>query len=188
MSDKVSDEQIAKWRKLKSHGMVSAVGEYTPDEFWLALDEIERLRAPRAPAITEGDSPRTDALRAKHKSGVGNSFYGEMHQHAETLERELSLRAPASGDALSLALKFHEIYERLAPSFGYETRQDTRAFDPESKNGKLMVAVCGEILAAVGVLMPRDPNEAMRNVLVARNDHNTYQVWDALVEAAKEET
>jgi hypothetical protein len=95
----VSDEQIAEWRKLKSHGMVSAVGEYTPDEFWLALDEIERLRALRAPAITEGDSPRTDALRAKHKSGVGNSFYGEMHQHAETLERELSLRAPASGDA-----------------------------------------------------------------------------------------
>lgn len=47
--------------------------------------------------------------------------------------------------ALELAIKFHEAYERLAPSFGYETRPDTRAFDPESKNGKLMVAVCAEL-------------------------------------------
>ena len=37
---------------------------------------------------------------------------------------------------------FHDTYERLAPSFGYETREDTKLFDPESKNGKLMMAVC----------------------------------------------
>ena len=48
--------------------------------------------------------------------------------------------------ALDLAIRFHETYERLAPQFGYETRLDTRAFDPTSKNGKLMVAVCAEIL------------------------------------------
>lgn len=29
-----------------------------------------------------------------------------------------------------LAKKFHEIYEQLAPNFGYETRTDTREFDP----------------------------------------------------------
>lgn len=46
-----------------------------------------------------------------------------------------------------LARKFHDAYERLAPSFGYETRKDTRAFDPESPNGKLMIAVCAEIVA-----------------------------------------
>lgn len=45
-----------------------------------------------------------------------------------------------------LARKFHEIYERLAPSFGYETRKETRQFDPNTPNGKLMVAVCGELL------------------------------------------
>ena len=48
--------------------------------------------------------------------------------------------------ALALAIRFHETYERLAPSFGYETRTDTRRFDPESKNGRLMVAVCAELL------------------------------------------
>jgi hypothetical protein len=46
---------------------------------------------------------------------------------------------------LKLAEQFHEAYERLAPSFGYETRTDTRKFDPDSKNGKLMIAVCLEV-------------------------------------------
>lgn len=45
----------------------------------------------------------------------------------------------------NLARRFHEAYERLAPSFGYETRQETRQFDPTSKNGRLMIAVCAEI-------------------------------------------
>ncbi len=49
-------------------------------------------------------------------------------------------------DALQLAMEFHEIYERLAPQYGYTTRTDTKVFDPNTPNGKLMVAVCGEIL------------------------------------------
>ena len=44
-----------------------------------------------------------------------------------------------------IARLFHDTYERLAPEFGYETREDTKVFDPESKNGKLMIAVCAEI-------------------------------------------
>lgn len=48
--------------------------------------------------------------------------------------------------ASRLALLFHEAYERLAPEFGYETRTETRSFDVESPNGKLMVAVCQRIL------------------------------------------
>lgn len=45
-----------------------------------------------------------------------------------------------------LAILFHDTYERLAPSFGYETREDTRKFDENSPNGKLMMAVCEEVL------------------------------------------
>jgi hypothetical protein len=41
----ITPEQIAEWRKLEPEGMVSAVGEYTPEEFWLALDHIEVLQA-----------------------------------------------------------------------------------------------------------------------------------------------
>lgn len=39
----MTPEKIAELRKERGRGMVSAVGEYTPDELWEALDEIERL-------------------------------------------------------------------------------------------------------------------------------------------------
>ncbi len=48
-------------------------------------------------------------------------------------------------NGLEIAKMFHDTYERLAPSFGYETRKDTKDFDPESPNGKLMTAVCQEV-------------------------------------------
>ena len=49
-------------------------------------------------------------------------------------------------EAEKLAKRFHETYEKLAPLFGYETRQETKEFDENSPNGKLMIAVCGKIL------------------------------------------
>lgn len=51
-------------------------------------------------------------------------------------------------EAEALARQFHDTYERLAPAHGYETRKDTKTFDPEAANGKLMIAVCQQILAA----------------------------------------
>lgn len=42
-----------------------------------------------------------------------------------------------------MAKRFHDIYEELAPEYGYATREDTKEFDPESPNGKLMTRVCG---------------------------------------------
>ena len=48
-------------------------------------------------------------------------------------------------DPLELAILFHQTYERLSPSKP-ATRTRKRVFDPESRNGKLMVAVCTEIL------------------------------------------
>ena len=49
----------------------------------------------------------------------------------------------------ALAQRFHETYERLAPSFGYETREASAkpwAEVPEN-NRNLMTAVCTEILS-----------------------------------------
>jgi hypothetical protein len=48
-------------------------------------------------------------------------------------------------DGLEIAKQFHEVYERRAPEFGYETRPETKAFDADSPNGRLMIAVCQEI-------------------------------------------
>jgi hypothetical protein len=57
-------------------------------------------------------------------------------------------RTPVQAPSLTLrvALAFHEAYERLAPLNGYETRKETRRFDPSTANGKTMLAVCGELL------------------------------------------
>ncbi len=45
-----------------------------------------------------------------------------------------------------LARFFHETYEELAPSFGYETRKDTKEFEETTPNGRLMIAVCEKVL------------------------------------------
>jgi hypothetical protein len=45
-----------------------------------------------------------------------------------------------------LAKLFHETYERLAPDYGYLTRKETKQFDENTPNGKLMIATCSEIL------------------------------------------
>lgn len=47
---------------------------------------------------------------------------------------------------MEVARDFHDTYERLAPKFGYETRPDTKSFDPTSPNGKLMIAVIESVL------------------------------------------
>ncbi len=57
---------------------------------------------------------------------------------------------PGQLDPEQLARRFHDIYEQLAPNFGYETRPETRTFDPESPNGKLMIAVCGALQPTPG--------------------------------------
>ena len=49
----ISDEEIAEWERERGNGMTSAVGEYTPDEFWRVLDELKRLRA-QQPAAVDG--------------------------------------------------------------------------------------------------------------------------------------
>lgn len=49
-------------------------------------------------------------------------------------------------DGEKWARRFHESYERLAPDYGYETRTETREFNPQSANGKLMRAVVSDVL------------------------------------------
>jgi hypothetical protein len=56
-----------------------------------------------------------------------------------------------------VARLFHDEYERLAPSFGYETREETRVFDAGSANGKLMIAVCRNMRAALTAVWHNRP-------------------------------
>ncbi len=64
----------------------------------------------------------------------------------------------ALGDPADLARRFHETYERLAPSFGYDTRPDSAVPWDEvpERNRNLMIAVCAEVARAA--LGPADRN------------------------------
>jgi hypothetical protein len=84
----------------------------------------------------------------------GDDLYADLRElRTENARLREALRQPAPTDLSaageSLAREFHERYGRLAPQFGYETREETRQFDPESPNGRLMIAVCCEIVAAL---------------------------------------
>jgi hypothetical protein len=93
--------------------------------------------------------------RAVQMNGAMLQVYKEGHRDARHAAAELIAAteagipaSPAPAGAEALARRFHDIYERLAPSFGYSTRLDTREFDPSTPNGRLMLAVCAEIVAA----------------------------------------
>ena len=69
---------------------------------------------------------------------------GPVHHLPARMPRDGDPEMSTTPNSRVAAERFHEIYERLAPSFGCETRKETRVFDPESPNGKLMMAVCAE--------------------------------------------
>jgi hypothetical protein len=58
-------------------------------------------------------------------------------------------RLPILHDPVALARRFHEVYEDLAPTFGYETRTETRVAwdDLPTENRQLMTAVAAVIQA-----------------------------------------
>jgi len=73
----------------------------------------------------------------------------QLNQTMESNSKAIEGRSSAHCSASSLARKFHDTYERLAPQFGYETRIGTKTFDPASPNGKLMAAVCAEVVEPI---------------------------------------
>ena len=68
-------------------------------------------------------------------------------------------------EAYRLARRFHELYEQSAPAFGYKTKKETKEFDPESANGRLMAWVCYEIV-----------KEEKQRIMELAKDH----YWDSL--------
>jgi hypothetical protein len=72
-------------------------------------------------------------------------------------------------DATALATRMHLIYEGLAPQFGYTTRTDTRKFDPESPNGKLMIATVSELVAPLLSDIAALTEENARQAAIIRN-------------------
>jgi hypothetical protein len=125
-------------------------------DFGIALDS-----PPAAPAVQEPVAwmtiDREDVMLAVNKVLMVQATLGRWEsvaaKYTVPLCRALATSAtPAVQEPVTMAMLFHRIYERLAPEFGYETRVETRTFDPDSPNGKLMIAVCREIYAALAAL------------------------------------
>jgi hypothetical protein len=70
------------------------------------------------------------------------------------------MKPVASHNAETVARYFHEAYERLAPSFGYETRKESAVAwdDVPEPNRSLMVAVAAEVLAHIDSLRTPEAN------------------------------
>jgi hypothetical protein len=90
------------------------------------------------------------------KEEIFNPKYEDIKEKWISFEYEWldESSAPESGqncykNGLELAKKFHELYEKNAPNYGYETRKETREFNEDTPNGKLMIAVCEQILASL---------------------------------------
>lgn len=54
-------------------------------------------------------------------------------------------------NAIKLAVLFHELYEKFAPEYGYETKDETKVFNASAPNGQLMIRVCREIQKTVRI-------------------------------------
>ena len=130
--------------------------------------EMRVWQCPNCPTSFEYDGkspppcPRCDASMALDptaKTAPEPLAQGDLHSthHVHRGPESLPCYCAATADHLIgeeaskgevLARRFHETYERLAPSFGYETRTETRQFDPTTPNGRLMIAVCSELYAS----------------------------------------
>lgn len=103
-------------------------------------------------------------------------------------------------EAQAFAQKFHEAYERLAPTFGYQTREASAKpwTEVPENNRKLMVAVCQEVVAdaltaayAQGRRNEQDAIVKRVEVLVGKDSGNwnraiTYALEAIRAQAARE--
>jgi len=137
--------------------------------------------APPAPAqpVAQGV---TDERRFKLPESVALAAHDLMAAIECAIEDTANAHPPAqqAPSAEALALRFHETYERLAPSFGYETRTETRAFDKGTPNGRLMIAVCSELLTFLADAPPAPAQPVALTAELVRNlIAETREVFDA---------
>lgn len=122
--------------------------------------EVARAREALAAACeTAGLRASAQSLRAGHWPAVGSA---PSIRAIIAFATPKPTEQPETVEGEALARKFHETYERLAPSFGYETRSETKQFDPSTPNGKLMIAVCSSLAShptPAGAAMPDDAVE-----------------------------
>lgn len=121
-----------------------------------AVDIIRRVETD-SPELTTALNRLIEAKDSAMRAGIRHDTgrAGSVPRPQEVVDPPLlteGARVP-EGAAEILAEKFHETYERLAPEYGYRTREASAkpwAEVPEN-NKALMVAVASELLSRVSV-------------------------------------
>ena len=84
-------------------------------------------------------------------------------------------------EILEITKKFHDTYEKLSKDYDYETRKETRVFDINSSNGKLMYATVNEVIKPI-----LEENKKQKEVLdkaieyIEENKLNTNKISEML--------
>ena len=91
-----------------------------------------------------------------YDDGFEDGFCNRCYHIVKFENRKLSEQPEKQEEWREVAKLFHDTYERLAPEYGYTTREDTKEFDPNTSNGKLMVAVCKEVISQLLSEMARE--------------------------------
>ena len=100
-------------------------------------------------------------------------------------------------EILEITKKFHDTYEKLASEYAYETREDTKTFDVNSNNGKLMYATINEIVSPIlkenKILRENAENNDKvvdkvnwENMLLKKENKQLKDNWNDLKKYAKE--
>lgn len=77
-----------------------------------------------------------------------------------------------SKEILEITKKFHDTYEKLASEYTYKTREDTKVFDINSNNGKLMYATVNEIVSPI-----LEENKKLKEqLLVTQDNEETFRL------------
>jgi hypothetical protein len=138
-------EQVRDWHRKMSlaHG------------YWSAQRAHEKMADAIDSALkAQGEPVYQCLLRGDHPCWADRDaeWYERNANDEHPFEARILYTAPPTDDRPTwdpeyCARIFHSEYERLAPKFGYDTRPETKLFDPDSPNGKLMTAVCDSVLA-----------------------------------------
>lgn len=129
-------------------------------------DHGDGLAAELAQAIQERDEARQQIAEAEHSlTNVGLVLRLIRDRDEVTAERDRLRNEIAEVRALTpeqIARRFHETYERLAPDFGYRTREASAKpwEDVPTHNRALMVATAAEIRYWLSALVGEAEGEA----------------------------
>ncbi len=109
------------------------------------IERYEQHREDVRNGIADTDEPATPPSAQQESRSVQRRVALQKGEPMPTFEAQKQ----EGLEAEQLAKLFHETYERFAPQFGYETREESRKEwqNVPWRNRQLMIAVAKEILA-----------------------------------------